>query len=262
VFKMIKALIFDLDGTLYLGDKAIPGAPETILTLSGHYRIFYLTNNSGKAQRQIVEKLVNLGFSAGMQNTYSVSYAMSCYLSEKKITPVYVIGSTFLKNHLVESRNIKVIDDSPSVAAVVVGLDLNLSYDKITMALHAVRNGAKLIVANMDSSYPAADGKILPGCGAMVGAVVGATGHSPDFCVGKPNTYMLKLICKENGLTPAEICVVGDVPESDIAMANNFGCQSILLDPEEVHKTFSGAKVKKLPGIIPLLKERERRMKI
>lgn len=261
--EMIKAFVFDLDGTLYLGEKAVDDAWETVHGLARlNYKVFYLTNNSGKAKWQIVEKLVNLGLPASMQNTYSVSYAMSCYLAEKEITPVYVVGSDRLKNDLVESGRIKVIDYSLNVSAVVVGFDLNFSYEKTAMAFQAIRNGARLIVANVDSYYPSGDGKVSPGCGAMVGAIVGATGHHPDFCVGKPNTYMLELLCKEHRLMPEEICVVGDMPESDIQMAVNFGCESILFDPEDIHKKFSGAKVKKLSEIISLLEEKKRRVGI
>ena len=118
------------------------------------------------------------------------------------------------------------------MSAVVVGLDPAFSYEKIAMALEAIDNGAKLIVANTDPSYPIENNRRLPGCGAMVGAIVGATGHKPDFHVGKPNVYMLELLCKEHGLSPAEICVVGDSIESDIKMADNFGCKSILFNPK------------------------------
>ncbi len=254
----IKAVIFDLDGTLFLGDKAIEGAVETITVLERDgYRVFYLTNNSGKSWQSIINKLVRLGFAAHARNTYCGSYAIAAYLTENNLVSVFAVGSDGLLADLMR-WNLKVLWSS-NVAAVVVGLDLDFSYSKITTALRAIHNGAKLVVANVDANYPAGDGEILPGCGAMVGAIVGATGHAPDFHVGKPNAYMLELLCKEHGLSPDEICVVGDVPESDIAMADNFGCQGILFDPEDVYTTFSGAKVKWLFEIIPLLKNQERR---
>lgn len=255
VFESIKAFIFDLDGTLYLGDKAIPGALKTIFTLLKHYQIFFLTNNSGKAQRQIVEKLVNLGFPASMQNTYSVSYAISCYLIENKIWPVYIVGSNQLKDEIMS--RLGSVETMRPVSAVVVGIDLDFSYERIANALRAIRNGAKLIVANTDSYYPVGDGKVLPGCGAMVGAIIGATGHQPDFHVGKPNIYMLELICKEYGFSKEEICVVGDMPESDIRMAVNFECSSILFDPENAHSGQNfGIKVKSFDELTLLIKEK------
>lgn len=252
---MIKGVVFDLDGTLYYGDKAVDGAIDTVYALlNAGLKVFYLTNNSGKARQQIVEKLNGLGFPAKLQNTYCCSYATSVYLAEEQITPVYLIGTDGLKSEL-ESRNIRV-EDSSDVRAVVVGLDPFFDYGKITRAMEAISNGAKLIIANADPSYPIGGNRRLPGCGAMVGAIVGATGHNPDFIVGKPNTYMLELLCKEHNLTPAEICVLGDVTESDMEMARRFGCQGVLFDPLNAFPEFSGSRVKELPEIITLLSKK------
>ncbi len=247
---MIKNVVFDLDGVLYRGESAVDGAVNTVAALERkNYRIFYLTNNSGKTQQQIIGKLNGFGF-PNTSNTYCCSYAISAYLAENKITPVYLIGTDGLRSELI-SHNIK-IEDSSAVSAVVVGLDPFFSYEKMVMALGAIDKGAKLIVANTDASYPVENNRRLPGCGAMVGAIVGATGHTPDFHVGKPNTYLLELLCEEHGVSSKEICVVGDSIESDIAMADKFQCQSILFDSADAFSAFPGKRVKKLSEIILL----------
>ena len=251
----ISALAFDLDGTVYNGNSAIEGAIETIDALINlKYQIFYFTNNSAKTRKQIVGKLDRLGFPVKPQNTYCVSHAIYAYLTEKKFTSIYLIGTNDLKDDLI-AHNIKV-ESSSLVSAVVVGLDPYFNYSKISIALEAINNGAKLIVANADSSYPIENNRRLPACGAMVGAIVGATFHAPDFTVGKPNTYMLELLCKEHKLSPAEICIVGDSPESDIKMATNLKCQSILFDPQDTFPKFSGDKVKSHHEIILLINKK------
>ncbi len=250
---MKKVIVFYLDGTLYFGESATEGALDTIAVLEKKYRIFYLTNNSGKNRQEIVGKLNKLKFSATPQNTYCGSYAISAYLVKNKITPVYVIGAGALVSDIA-SCGIRV-ENSPTVSAVVVGLDQFFSYEKIAMALRAIDKGAKLIVANSDPWYPVENNRRLPGCGAMVAAIVAATGHNPDFHAGKPNTYMLELICEEHCFSAVDICVVGDVPESDIVMADNFKCQSILFDPKGAFPEFSGRKVKKLNEIISLIRK-------
>ncbi len=250
---MIKAIVFDLDGTLYFGESVIEGALDTIAVLAENYRIFYLTNNSGKSRQEIVNKLNRLGFFAEPQNTYCSSYALGIYLKEKKLSSVYLIGTDGLASDLA-SHGIR-IENSSAVSAVVVGLDPFFSYEKITVALKAIGKGAKLIVANSDHSYPIENNRRLPGCGAMVAAIAAATNHAPDFNAGKPNTYILEFICKEHGLSAADICVIGDAPESDIQMAVNFGCQSILFDPEGAFPMFSDKKAKKFNEIISLIKK-------
>lgn len=253
---MIRGVVFDLDGTLYCGDTAGDGAVDTVYALlNAGLKVFYLTNNSGQMRGKIVSKLQGLGFPAGTEETYCTSCATAKYLAEEGLSPVYMVGTNAMKNELLV-RGVRT-EESSKVLAVVVGLDLFFSYDKIAIALEAISNGAKLIVANTDPSYPVEGSRRLPGCGAMVGAIVGATGHAPDFLVGKPNTYMLELLCKEHALSPAEICVVGDGPESDIEMARKFGCQGVLFDPLNAFPEFSGSRVKKLPEIITLLKKKE-----
>jgi 4-nitrophenyl phosphatase len=240
----IKAFAFDLDGTIYNGDRPVEGAREMISGLrERNYGIFYFTNNSAKSRGEIVDKLNRMGFRASLKDTYCTSWAVSNYLAEKKIRDVYLIGSKSLKNELL-SRRIKIKSRLP-VSAVVVGLDHSFNYGKIATALEAIRRGARFIAANVDPSYPSGNNVRLPGCGAMVGAIAGATGHWPDFNAGKPNSYMLKLLCREHNFSPKKICIVGDSPESDIAMAESLNCPSLLFDPKNDFPGFSGRKVKK-----------------
>lgn len=250
---MIKAIVFDLDGTIYFGENVTDGALDIIATLGKNHQIFYLTNNSGKRRQEIVDKLNKMGFMATAQNTYCGAHAISTYLAENKITPVYLIGTGGLASDIA-SCGIR-IENSPDVSAVVVGIDQFFSYEKIAIALDAINRGAKLIVANTDSSYPVENNRKMPACGAIVGAIVGATGHVPDFHVGKPNTYMLELICKEHGFSATDICVVGDSVESDIAMAIKFNCQNILFDPEGTFSDFQGRKAEKFHEIISLIRK-------
>jgi 4-nitrophenyl phosphatase len=250
----LTAFAFDLDGTIYNGSRAVSGAAGAIGHLTGlGYKVFYFTNNSAKTRGEIIEKLDHLGFCASEQNTYCTAHALALYLSEIKPKSVYVIGSSGLRREL-SSRKIK-IKDTPRVSAVVVGLDHDFDYRKVSIALEAIRRGAKLYVANTDPSYPVENNLRLPGCGAMVGAIVAASGHRPDFNAGKPNTYMMELLCREHKIAPKDICIIGDSPESDILMAKKFGCQSILFDPQDNFRKFPGKRIKKHCEIISLIRK-------
>jgi len=247
----ISAFVFDLDGTLYNGESAVAGALQAVRALLKlNYRVFYFTNNSSKTRAQVVDKLTKLGFPAHPRNTYCVARAMAAYLKEKKLASVYLIGAEGLKAELAAHKI--AVRDSARVAAVVVGLDTKFNYAKLSTALAALEKGAKLIAANTDLSYPAGRNRRLPACGAMVGAIVGATAHAPDFTVSKPNTYMLRLLCREHGLSPEQICVVGDSPGSDIRMAEAFKCASVLFDPGGAFRSFRGLKAKSHREVVAL----------
>lgn len=247
--KKIKALAFDLDGTLYFGNEAVDGAVDTLARLEkAGLRMVFFTNNSAKTVRQIEAKLRTLGFNANERNTYTASYACSRYLEQKSCKAVYLIGSDDFRNDLI-SRGIEVVEPERA-EAVVVGLDFGLSYERIAGALHAIRNGAELVAANLDASYPVEHGRRMPGCGAMVGAVVGASGHEPDFIAGKPNTYMLELICSDLGVGPDEICVIGDSVESDIEMAKRYRCRGILYDHYNEYTGYPDERVRSIRELL------------
>ena len=239
----VTAFAFDLDGTLYYGNRAVEGAVKIVASIiKTGYQVFYFTNNSAKTKTSVVEKLSGLGFNSTITNTYTASYACARYLLENNIQSVYVIGSSELINDF-EFLGIDVVN-AEKASSVVVALDFSFSYEKITGALQAIENGAKLIVANIDASFPNDNRILFPGCGAMVGAIIGATGHEPDFIVGKPNTYMLELLCKDWTLNPSEICVIGDSLESDIEMANRFHCNSILFDDFDRYPNYTAKRIK------------------
>jgi 4-nitrophenyl phosphatase len=114
-----------------------------------------------------------------------------------------------------------------SFDAVVVGLDPEVDYRRLAVAMTAVRAGAELIATNADARYPTPAG-FLPGAGSLVAALEAATGATPQV-IGKPAPAMFEAILRVTGVAPAEAVVVGDNPASDIAGAHRAGCGSILV---------------------------------
>jgi 4-nitrophenyl phosphatase len=248
----VKAVAFDLDGTLYFGNEAVDGAVELLsgLKSKGVMPVFF-TNNSARTVGQIVAKLRSLGFEADDRNTYTASYACARYLAQERIERLYLLGSDDFGKDLT-NRGMTIVEPDRA-EAVVIGLDFGMNYESIAGALQALMHGAILVVANLDPSYPIENGRRLPGCGAMVGAVKGATGHEPDFIAGKPNTYMLELLCSDLGFSNEDICVVGDSVESDIEMANRFKCPSILYDHFNIFSGYTGDRVSSLRDIFNII---------
>ena len=229
----IKLFAFDLDGTLYIGEKAITGASELINTLREKYQVVFFTNNSSKTTIEVHEKLCKLGIKCGLNEIYTSSYAAAQYLQENNLNNVYVIGSKSFCQELTE-KGIK-LTDNDLADHVVVGLDTNFHYNKIAIALTILQKGGRFIACNEDASFPVGKKNRMPACGAMTGALEVSSGRRPDFIVGKPNTYILSKIATDFACDHDNIIVVGDSYESDIQMAKNANIRSILVSNKNIY---------------------------
>jgi HAD superfamily hydrolase (TIGR01450 family) len=225
----IKAVGIDLDGVVYLGNKLAPGAAGAIEAIRRMgLRALFVTNNSVKSRAQIAAKLEKLGVKAPVSEIFTSGYAAAGLLKRlNKKARILALGAVGLKNELRKSG--LNLTEKPACDFLLVGLDLEFSYAKISLGLEALKKGAKFIACNRDADFPVENNRILPGCNAMVGAIEAASGKKPDYIAGKPNTFMLDLISRALKIRPEEILIIGDMPQSDILMANRFGCPSILI---------------------------------
>ena len=232
-FEKIKLFAIDLDGTLYFGKNVAPGANEFIEYLREKYRIAFFTNNSSQNNNEVLEKLNGMGIECSSDEIHTSSSAMVSYLKESSLDNIYVIGSESFRTEL-ESNGLRIVD-SGLADNLVVGLDRDFHYNKISNALLILLNGGKFIVCNEDSSFPVGENTYMPGCGAIVGAIVSSAKKKPDYIVGKPNTYMLSKIARANKVKNYEIVVIGDSSESDIQMAINYNCKGVLINSNCFH---------------------------
>lgn len=232
IIKNIKAVAFDLDGTIYCGEKLIDGAADLIGFLENQkIMIFYFTNNSTKTRHEIYRKLVRLGLNLTIDQVYTSAYASAIFLKENRMNNVFCIGTAGLIEELVEN-GVRVNSDEKTAECILVGLDTSFDYSKIVKALYMLQNGCKLIVCNLDKNYPSANNELMPGCGAMVGAIIGSYEKHIDFLAGKPNVFMIEILAVKYHLDSSNLLVVGDSYESDIQMAKNFNCLSVLVSKE------------------------------
>lgn len=231
-FSNIKAVGIDLDGVVYFGNNPAHGAVRTIEAIHNMgLKVFFITNNSIKTRTEIVKKLSNIGIKSTLDEIFSSGYATAVLLNRlncKSKINVCVIGTNGLKEELSQVE-LNLVEDAPC-DFLVVGYDREFTYKKISIALDVLLSGAKFIACNRVPNFPVEKGHLLPGCGAMVAAIEAASGRKPDYIVGKPNTFLLKLIAQKNGFKAGEILILGDVPESDIVMANRFGSPSVLVN--------------------------------
>ena len=111
--------------------------------------------------------------------------------------------------------------------AVIVGLDPHVDYRRLSVAMRAVLDGARLIATNADARYPTTVG-FLPGAGSIVAALATATGVAPEV-IGKPSPAMFEAILRSTGVPAAAAVVIGDNPDADVVGAHRAGCAAILV---------------------------------
>jgi 4-nitrophenyl phosphatase len=229
---MIKAVIFDLDGTLYRGKTPVPGAAETLEALRGRgVKALFLTNAATRSRANVAAKLNGMGLRAKKEEVYCGAYLLARYIAQNhKGKRVYVVGEQGIFDELKEAGLIAAADEEAvagKAGIVAVGLDRKFTYDKLAKAYLALKRGAVFLVSNTDVTFPTEEGE-LPGAGGMVAAIERVSGKRPHV-VGKPNPYVLELIEKEHRLKKEEILVVGDRLETDISFAKNCGIRSALV---------------------------------
>jgi len=227
--------LFDMDGTLYLGDDVFDGAIELLEDLPRlGKRFIYLTNNSSRAGADYVERLHQLGFPCWDEDVFTSSMATGEYLRRHHPgARVYLAGTRALHRELA-SYGIDLVSDEDGhadadvVDVVVQGFDTELTYEKLDRACHYLRRGAAFVAANPDWVCPMPADEVLPDCGSICALLTASSGKEPTY-IGKPNRNMVDIISKMTGIANEKICAVGDRLYTDIAVAQNAGAVSVLV---------------------------------
>jgi len=208
-------VVCDLDGVLYRGSEAIVGAGNALKRLDeAGFAVLFVTNNSTRASADVAGKINRLnGYAASSEQVISSAEAAAELLALDRPASM-VIGGIGIDSAL-RARGIPIVDDPSLAEAVVVGLDIDFTYRRLDMAASAIRNGARFIAANTDVTFPGSS-EIHPGAGAIVAAIEAASGCSPTVA-GKPHAAIRSLV--KQRLVPGGVWVVGDRPETDLAMA-------------------------------------------
>jgi 4-nitrophenyl phosphatase len=207
-------VICDIDGVVYRGDQLVPGSDAALNRLTGAgIGLWFATNNSTKTPQMVSERITSITGVEVAPGSIVTSSEAAVGMLRGEERPVMVLGSKGIIGALAEA-GIETTDDPTVARALLVGLDFNLSYERLTRAADAVRAGARFIATNTDPTYPVADG-LLPGGGSMVAAVRTTTGVEPEVA-GKPHAPMRALL-RSRGI--GEAWVIGDRFDTDIALA-------------------------------------------
>ena len=220
----VGGLLLDIDGTLYVGDEAVAGAPEAVRALAGRgVPIRYLTNTTRFSRRELAGRLRAMGFPATDDELFTAPVAAAAWLERERIRRValYVPDST-LEDFAAFERT----DERPE--AVVVG-DLGEGWDfrRLNAAFRQVLGGARLVALQRNRYWLTPDGLTLD-AGAFVAALeYGASVEA--VVVGKPSVEFFRLAAASLPAGTANPLVVGDDVETDIAGARAAGLAAVLV---------------------------------
>jgi 4-nitrophenyl phosphatase len=225
---VIKGLIIDMDGVLWRGSQPLPGIAEFFACLRARgIRFVLATNNASRTEAQYAERLAAYGAPVSPGEIVTSSSAAAEYLAS--LLPagsrVYAIGMQGVREAL--TRHGFELSEEDGAAAVVVGIDWNVTYAQLKRATLLIRAGARFVGTNPDATYPAPEG-IIPGNGALLAAIETATDVKPVI-VGKPEPILYRQSIRRLGLSLDQIAALGDRLETDILGGIRAGIRTILV---------------------------------
>lgn len=227
--KDVKLFLFDMDGTLYLGNRLYDFTKELLSKIkkSGK-RYLFMTNNSSKSVVDYVKKLEKLGIEATEEDFLTSSQATAYYLNKNhKDAILYVCGTESLKAEL-KKEGFKITDNIDEVNCVVMGFDTELTFKKLEdVCKILLSRNVPYIATNPDFVCPTEFGSV-PDCGSVCEMIFNATGKRP-IVIGKPSELMPKLAMEKFGINPKNTAVIGDRIYTDIKSGINAGAISVLV---------------------------------
>lgn len=223
----IRSLVIDADGVLWHGRQALPGVRAFFDFLDARgIRYIVASNNSARPASDLTERAAELGAHIDESQVLTSADATALYLP--RILPpggrVLLVGGEAIRQALTRAGYQLVDKDA---GAVVVGLDLNLTYDKLKRATLAIRRGAAFVGTNADKTFPATEG-LTPGAGSILAALQAATDVEP-VVIGKPARAMFDLAVEKMQGDRATTAMLGDRLDTDIEGAHNAGLKSMLV---------------------------------
>lgn len=230
VFSNMKLFLFDMDGTLYLGDRlfdfTIP-LLNAIRASGGTY--LFMTNNSSKSVEDYIKKLAKLEISSTREDFITSSQATAYYLHKHhEGKTLYVCGTESLKKEL-RSEGFAVTKNLDKVECIIMGFDTELTFRKLHDVSYLLLTRPKIpyIATNPDLVCPTEFGSV-PDCGSVCGMIFNATGRQP-LVIGKPSPLMPILAMDRLGFTKEQTCVIGDRIYTDVKSGLNAGITGILV---------------------------------
>ena len=220
--------IFDLDGTVYLGETLLPTAGETLRALRVRgLRTIFISNNPTHAREEYAAKLTRLGVPTSVEDILTSSLVMVDFLKQRMPgARLFVVGEEPLCAEL-RRGGFELNEQAQAVDAVIASFDRTFTYHKLQVAFDAIRAGARFFATNPDRYCPVPSGG-EPDCAAIIAAIEACTNTRVDAVVGKPSRYMIEAALNLMDLPAVDCLMTGDRLETDVQMGREAGMSSAL----------------------------------
>lgn len=221
--RRVRAVLFDMDGVIYVGNQPLPGVQALLDYLDATDRRWLcITNNASNTSQMFADKLAKMNIQANPAHILGSAEATAAWLGEQvpQKGKVIMLGMEGLRTALL-NEGFTLVDDPFDAEFAVAGINFNLVYEDVARIALAVRNGARFVGTNIDPTYPSERGQI-PGTGSIIAMLEAATSVKPEI-VGKPYPGMYELAMHRVHSQPAETMMVGDRYETDITGATTLG---------------------------------------
>ena len=225
-----KLFLFDLDGTICMGDQLYPFSRDLLRTIRSTGRDYlFMTNNSSRSARDYGEKLTGLGIPSEEREFITSGQAAVHYLKEKfGNRRIYVCGTGSLLTYL-RREGLSLTEDPGLAQCVLIGLDTELTFEKLRNVCRILweNPGIPYFATHPDLICPTEFG-FMPDCGSICQMISHACGREPEY-LGKPSPLMVRLAMAQAGCSPEETVVVGDRLSTDIEAGASAGVDTVLV---------------------------------
>lgn len=225
---LYSAYIFDLDGTMYLGDALLPTAGETITRLRElGKRTIFLSNNPTHTRESYAKKLTRLGLPTPVEDILNSSLVMVNFLkTHLPRARLFVVGEQPLMDDL-RAAGFELADDAEGVSAVIASFDRTFVYRKLQIAFDSIRAGARFFATNGDRYCPVPGGG-EPDAASIIAAIEACTNIKCEAIVGKPSRYTIEAVLNLVQLPATDCVMTGDRLETDVQMGLDAGMSAAL----------------------------------
>lgn len=229
MLRKLKLFLFDLDGTLYLGERLFPFTPALLREIRGRGgRYLFMTNNSSRSVKDYAARLCWLGIAAQEADFVTSSQAAVYYLNRHcAAATLYVCGTQSLKEELVRA-GFGVTEKPEEAEGILMGFDTELTFQKLRDISYLLcTRDLPYFATNPDFVCPTEFGSV-PDCGSVCEMLYRATGKRP-VVLGKPEPIMPQLAMERVGCKPQQTAVIGDRLYTDIRCGICAGVRTVLV---------------------------------